>query len=261
MRTLRQLQEDFKNYIVEHDPSIKSAIVQPLRDSANSRLKIYGRAYFLRLREVLSLDYPVINARLGEKAFTQLCQRYLEAHPPSHFSVGVVGKHLPDFLKEDSIYSDKLYLSDLARFEWALQAVLEKPDAPTASLETLQHIPAEQWADLRFVVHPSVERLKFEWNVFDLWRGMTEEVPPKRRRPKAVEQRFFVWQCDHAAYYCLATPEEDDFLAALMTGETFENLCDQFCEDESQANEVALFAIGLLQRWLNAGMIAQISNE
>ena len=51
------------------------------------------------------------------------------------------------------------------------------PPMPCRSLtKHLRGVLPEQWAQLRFGWHPSVQRLELHWNAPQIWQAATEEA-------------------------------------------------------------------------------------
>ena len=68
----------------------------------------------------------------------------------------------------------------MASFEWGLSLAFDAEDAPILTLQDLAAIAPENWADLRFQFHPSMQLFMFKWNVLRVWQALNiEESPPK----------------------------------------------------------------------------------
>src|SRR5271166_1405449 len=111
----------------------ESVAVQPGRDSISpsfvrlvrgcddsdrkTRIRVYSDAYYLRLRDVLSEDFPRVAALLNAEQFDQVVASYLEEFPSEQPSVRQLGRALAEFLRhrEDIPKS----LAELAELEWA----------------------------------------------------------------------------------------------------------------------------------------------
>ncbi len=68
--------------------------------SAGQAIAIYRQGYVARLMECLRADYPVLRFFLGEDLFTHFATEYIDAHPPSSYSLFELGAQFPWFLHD-----------------------------------------------------------------------------------------------------------------------------------------------------------------
>jgi hypothetical protein len=133
--------------------------------SGNARLSpveqvdIYREQFFLRHVDSLREDFRSIEHRIGDEAFEELVRAYLDAHPPSSFTLRDLGAEMAAFLATRSPWSDDRLLVDLARVEWAFVDAFDAADAPPFDPTSLAGVPEEAWPDARISLDPSVQRL------------------------------------------------------------------------------------------------------
>lgn len=257
MSELQNLQAAFKDYILADNKKILDLVEAPItEDDAITRVNIYAHGYFGRLHEILGCDYPIIKLHLGDLQFEKLCRDFLNVYPSHYFTVGLMGERMAKFLSEHEAYQTEPYLKELAEFEWTLQAILERPDAPLATLADLHAIPIENWEELRFVLHPSVSTLQFNWNIVEIAHAANLE-PPEKKSPQAAIQQIVLWRKEVAAYYHSINAAELYMLAQIQNGLNFAELCEGLC-DFMPEDDVPLFAVEVIQRWLSSEMVTQI---
>jgi hypothetical protein len=152
------------------------------RLSALDRLEVYRRAYHARLIECLADDYPALQSALGPEAFDALCRAYIERHPSTGPNLNAFGQHVPAFCRSaEAACPESAFAADLATLEWAIVEVIHARSAPAVTLEALQAIPIDRWADARLIPTPAFRLLHFAYPVnayFQSFRqGTTLLVP------------------------------------------------------------------------------------
>lgn len=259
MTTLSQLQGDFQQYLLSGDArTAEPHVVGTARVPVATRLSIYGNAYVGRLTEALQSNYPALAAVMGEEDFRQLGEAYVRAHDSPYFSIRYYGEGLAAFLAAHADYAQVPVLGELARWEWAMRGVFDAADAPCLGHVVLQQVRPQEWAQLRFVWHPSVARLDLNWNVPQLWRAVTDGDTPPQLEYKEVPQGWLLWREGLTTYFRSLTAIERTALDAAREGSPFGELCELLC-GEVGAEEAPAQAATLLRGWLEAGLITATS--
>lgn len=258
MQALRELEKNFQTHVLSGDHAVDSAITGNTAEQVATRLAVYSNGYRWRLLEVLELDYRLLAKLLGEKAFDQLGFEYIDAYPSHSFSIDIFAQYLPQFLTEKKPYCEQLHLSELADFIWALNVAIDAADASILTAQELAAVRQESWPEMRLTLHPSLQLLTYHWNVVDLWRALSDDktLPEivKLEKPQAV----IVWRKAIQPFYALLDEKEVFVLQALQQEKTFEVVCEgllQWLPEE----EIAQYAVNLLLRWINDGMISRIT--
>lgn len=141
------------------------SIVKPNdRMSAVDRMALYQYSYHARLVGCLEDDFPTIVEALGASRFDLLARKYIEAHPSDHPNLNHFGRHFPEFCAEQGAWLEHhRFVRDLARLEWAIIEMIHAPSAEPVSMKVLEHLPQEQWADIRLVPAPTLRFLEFDY--------------------------------------------------------------------------------------------------
>lgn len=71
-----------------------------VRDAAPDRLGVYARGYSARLHGALRATFPTVLALTGDQVFALFATAYLQAHPPTSYSLFDLGAGFPDFLDD-----------------------------------------------------------------------------------------------------------------------------------------------------------------
>jgi len=249
--TLSALQKAFHDYLQGNSSAIEEKIMGKNAADVKRRLKIYQEAYQLRLLENLQKQYPVLYKWLGEKNFSDLSAAYEKTYTPDDVIMRRYGALLSTLLMKQ----DEIFLSELARFEWAINEVLdEAPDVSLLSLTEIQRLSTEALLKATFSLQPALQCLSFDYPVPDFWQQCTKRRPRKIPLPSESPTDWIIWRKNLCPYYCRILPLEKKLLQALDTGINFEGLCDtaaQEIPEEEAANTVAQ----MLMRWLSNGWL------
>jgi len=276
MSRLLKIQEAFQRFLLGGDPTIGSHVVGTQRVPVETRLGIYGNGYRLRLIEALQKSFPVLAQLLDEK-FEALAASYVEAHESTFFNIRWYGDRMAEFLAADAEYSKLPILAEMARWEWAMDAVFDAADAEPIDASAFAGIAPEDWADLQFDWSPAVQVLELEWNVPQLWKAVTEgsDQPEPALEPTA----YLIWRRELQIFFRPLGKEE----AAAVTfvreghrgaGRSFGELCVLLCEhldlDESEATRperatqaamASQHAAGFLRGWVESGLLVGVVSQ
>jgi hypothetical protein len=252
---LEGIENDFQSFLLTGSAAeIEKRVVGTQRVPIATRLAIYGDGYRSRLIETLQSHYPALLALLGEESFEALGETYVQAHDSSFASIRFYGGELDALLAALPEYASKPWLAELARFEWAMNAVFDAADAPCIEVQALGRVPPENWAGLGFDLHPAVRRLDLVWNAPALWRALTDGHAHPEPAGQEHPIPWLLWRKDLQIFYRQLTALEAEALDAVHQGQSFGGVCVALCAalDEEQApGRAAAF----LREWVESGMI------
>lgn len=225
-------------------------------DSARwNRLENYFQGYRLRLRAAVKENFPALHAVLGDSEFENLCEVYFRCQPPSTFTLRDAGDRLPVFLAQCDPYSSQLALSQLAQFEWALRYAFDAADVPHLKHAQLADIAAESWPSLVFELHPTIRRLKLDFNVVDIWREASQqnssEFPAPLRGP-AIE--WVVWRREFKVLFRPVSSDEVMLLECIEAKVPFVALCEAMQARYKDANQSSQIVAQLVGVMINDGL-------
>jgi hypothetical protein len=154
---LRELQAAFADAVrgARADPAL-AALLRP----DEGRIDVHRNTARGTTTEALRLSFPAVALLIGEDAFAIVAARFWRARPPREAWLANWGGAFPTFLARQRPLRGLRYLSDVARFEWALGMAAIANDAAPLELASLAAVPPEQHAALRFVAHPSARLLR-----------------------------------------------------------------------------------------------------
>jgi hypothetical protein len=232
------------------------------RLGATERLEIYANAYFLRLHDVLRDDFGALHAAMGDDWFHDLVTAYLPVHPPRQPSIRFAGDRLASFLADATqalpFRRRFPWAADLAALEWALVDAFDAEDAEVLRHEQLASIPADRWAELRFVLQPAFQMLDLVWPVQGLRGRWDREEACDASGIEPRRERVAVWRSEERVCHRALDPLEAAALAVVRGGGSFGSLC---CALSAEVGESAApeRAAGLLARWLADGLVSRFT--
>ena len=154
------------------------------------RLAVYRELVFNNLAGLLGQGFPVIRATLGEADWAELVRRFLVEHACHTPLFPALGGEFVGFLAEAQVDPARLWLAELAHYEWA-EADLQSSDAPMPP-----HDPAGDLLDGVPLLSPLAWPLAYRWPVDRIGPGHQPTDPPVAptlvllRRAASGEVRF-----------------------------------------------------------------------
>lgn len=214
--------------------------------SALDRLQIYNDAYFARLVECLTDDYPALAYALGEGDFNALGRAYIAQFPSRSPSLNAYGKQLAAFCRTLSQpWAD--FAADLARLEWALVEVVHEPIAAGLSSEALAALPASRWQTARLLPSPALRVLRFDYPVNQFYQAFRDEQQPELAGRAASSTA--VYRLGHALWRMDLDPRAATLLEDLLAGATLPGAVAALESGNRGASEELA---QLLPQWLGA---------
>ncbi|MCG3204715.1 MAG: hypothetical protein KCHDKBKB_01431 [Elusimicrobia bacterium] len=135
-----------------------------------TRLSIYGNAYFARIVDALEANYSSVKNIVGTRPFNDWARKYLICYPSTFKSIDDVGHKFSHFLSQTPLNKKFPFVAELAKVEWAAHQSFFADDTPPLNTSLLNKIPKQKWPQLKLRFDPSVKLLKLSWPVDDLWR-------------------------------------------------------------------------------------------
>lgn len=256
MNNLSNLQNHFQHYLLSGNTDIKNCIQETKKVSRETRLNVYQYAYFSRLEETLSHNFPNVGIYLGDDEFHELSMAYIKSHPSTYRSIRWYGDELPLFIQ--NYYSETTCgLAELAEFEWNMTLTFDADDCDVIDIDKMAKIPPKSWENLTFQIHPSVRRMNFFWNTISIWEALSNKENPEEMIKSDEAIPWILWRKYYLnRFYQLSTDECWAF-DAIHSGKNFGHICEglsQWHEEE----HIATRAASLLANWIHSGMITTI---
>jgi len=201
--------------------------------SAPARATVYQRSYRDGMVGVLSSLTPAVEQWVGAAFFAQLSQAYACSAPPQAAALLSYGTDFPDFIKTFPGADTLPWLASVAEWEIARHRAYHAAEAPYLDPASLQALPPEAFAQLRFSFHPTLRMFQSPWPVLSLWRyaaaadeisadeGVAPWPDPDTPPDVSLQPCFLTVHRPQAALLTVAWPETSFyFLEALKKGLT-----------------------------------------
>ena len=176
MLALRDLQRAMGRSVLGHDEApLADAIVGEGLAPA-SRLQIYRHHYEISLTEALKAIYPAVCRLVDERFFGYAAHEYIKAHPPHRPCLHEYGESFAGFLAAFPPCRALVYLADVARLEWRINASLHAPAEPPLAIDAFREVAMSDYPRLVFRLLPSLAYLESPWPIDHIWSGREEAV-------------------------------------------------------------------------------------
>ncbi|MCV6623167.1 MAG: DNA-binding domain-containing protein [Cellvibrionaceae bacterium] len=251
MASLQERQAQMMAFLLAGDDQIAEHISSNELVDGNQRLAIYSNGYRLRLKETLAVDHDVLASYMGDEAFDELCNSFVEANPSQNKSLRYFAETLPDFLAEH--YAQYPQLAELAAFERRLMFSFDAADAEPLAADFLQQLAPEDWPACRFSWHPSLQIFDCQFNVVPIWQELKQEQAP----PAPIEQRsrWAIWRnAERLTQFTSLMGVEIALLQSLANGDNLSHACEQLLDYISE-EEIPSFLHSRLQNYISNGML------
>lgn len=265
IKELQQLQNDFMQFLLNPNSDSGEQFQQWVDEqsglSATKRMQIYANGYVSRLRETLDTDHELLGLYLGDELFDKMVTGYVHAYPSKHRSLRQFADDLPRYLADDAFFSQYPQIAELAAFERRLLNAFDAADSDSVRFEVLQAIPPQQWPQLCFRFHPSVQLFRCRTNAVECWQSLKQQqVPPS---PQIGEVRsWLIWRGhERLTEFISLSAAQYDLLLGFLQGHDFAEQCEKMLSWFSK-DEAPMHVLQALQAWFNMGIIsAIIDNE
>lgn len=209
--------------------------------SAEARMDIFADDYGSRILNTLREFYERVERYVGEVGFVDLVFDYLQASPPTSYSLRDLGEHLPELCRTHRMAETHPALADLARLEWLMHTLYDQEDEALLVQADLRDVPAHEWGTLRLVLIASHV-------VFDAQYDVVDDLAAKATR-------VLVWRQDHGVHCRALDHDESTALTRLSAGDTFGEICEALATSVAAA-EVPGLMLGFLNRWIADGLLS-----
>lgn len=256
---LASLQQKLINYLIDDDPIVTHTIMEQITDHGNItrdvRLNIYKNAYHVRLKETIENDHEMLGFFLGDDLFDQMVLGYINAYPSDNTSLRHFADKLPLFLASHPPFNGHPIISEIAHFERLLMIAFDAANADRFTRQVLSNTPHEQWPELIFRFHPSVQIANFNYNSVEAWQSLKQEQSPE----PAIKQNsiWLLWRNnDRLTQFRSLPPQEKYLIDMILNGANFADLCD-FLLQEIEEDQASQVAFNYLLTWIDDGILIQ----
>ena len=249
---------------------VERVILPSLEMTSLDRLQIYGRAYFGRLLECLTAQFPAVRHAVGEDAFNGLAFGYLVDHPSKSYSLSTLGSSFDKYLtatrppRSDDADPEKPdfadFLIELARLESVYAEVFDGPGperSRTLNVSELAGLSPQQFADSCMVFHSCVRLLELQFPVHEYATAIRRELEPNP--PVARPIHLVITRRDYIVRRFEVTRPQFQLLTSLRKGASVgEALMQLLVEPKTNAATLQTDLQSWFRDWSAAPLFAEL---
>lgn len=252
--SLYELQQQMMNYLIEDELTIAQQVEEHGGINRDARLHIYKNAYQMRLKETIDNDHELLGMYLGDDLFDQMVSGYIKAYPSNNTSLRNFADLLPQFLANHTPFKHYPLIGELAHFERLLMVAFDAADIERFTRDSLLSTPHEQWPELVFRFHPSVQVAHFKFNTVETWQALKQEQAPEPATQ--IPNTWLLWRnTERLTQFRSISPQEYGLIAMMLNGRNFSDLCDDLLSQVPE-EDVSQVALNYLLSWIDDGILA-----
>lgn len=236
MLSLFDIQNHFKNSVIQQQNNRLNQYIIENNISADQRLQIYRNNVFITLTETLQSIYPTIQKLVGEEFFSAIAYEYIKQHLPISGNLHDYGNYFAKFLFSFPHAQSLPYLPEVAQLEWAYHEVFHESNANTFDLKKLEAIPIEQHNHLKFKLNPASRLFTFDHPVLTIWQFCQQNSPTETLDINTDGEKILIIRRQLDVSFKKLTDGEFCLLSALNTGLILEQACAYTLQAEPEFN-------------------------
>jgi hypothetical protein len=251
--TLLELQTTFREALLVDECDLSA----PFGDGAAPGLVVYRNAYRARLVDCLRSGYDKVLAWAGDEAFDAAAAHHIILNPPHSWTLDDYGHGFEATLT--ALFAGDPEVADLAWLEWTMQHAFGSPDGPVVTPVdlTAEAMADFDWDRATFEFVGSLDMRMISSNCTGIWLALTNETEMPEQIILDAPAVLSVWRKEFSPQFLVLGADEYRALTMAMAGATFGEMCEALAED-SDGDEAAAAAGGMLGRWIGEGMISVI---
>ena len=186
-----------------------------------ARLAVHRNNVVSSLVDALADAFPVTQALVGREFFRAMAAVFVRRYPPRSRVLAHYGDELPDFILGFDPAQPLPYLADVARLERARVCAYHAADVQPVATEAMRAAlcGADDLADLRLTLHPSVSVLVSAFAIVSLWAAhQTDDDSDIAAVDPDEAESALVLRAGLDVVVILLPPGLDTFIAALRQG-------------------------------------------
>jgi hypothetical protein len=179
MHTLLELQAEFRQGLLSGRADALDGLIRDDGVPTDVRLDIYRNNISVSLKQVLKDTFPVVCRLVDERFFLYAADEFIHINPPEQACLFRYGARFADFLAGFPPCRELIYLPDVARLEWLMNAAAYAAEATPLPPSTLNSVTERDAARLVLRLDPSLGFLESFWPVDRIWCANQPEADPE----------------------------------------------------------------------------------
>jgi len=246
--SLLALQRQFRDWLVTGEDRAAAAL-DGGKDDTLAGLLVHQNNYRTALVSSLAETFQRLALWQGKDVFESAAARYIDARPPSGWTLDAYGEDFAGFLRPDDPQA-----AEIALIDWTVAQVFIGPDAEALQPEALA---VTNWETAVIRAVPSLLVLPITTNADVIWQALASGETSPAAEVAEQDGALLVWRQGLEPVFRRAEAHEREVLAWSAAGEGFAAICERLAV--TLGEETAVRTAGtLLGRWLAEGMVAAV---
>ena len=221
--------------------------IQSDKTSSTKRLDIYAEAYFARILEAFTIDFPISFFAMGEDQFAKFVAEYLKIYPSTEYNLNNISKSVVEFIKT---YSSSQAIHDVVTLErLALESFYAPIDKPFDT-STLSFLEEKDWEKIKFSLNSTIRFIKSSWPLETLWDNRDSQEKSKILECESTNY-YFLKRVSHHVKLNTVSETEYRILQKLNEGHPLSS----FGEDDIKGSSEEISA--LFANWIQKGLLRE----
>ncbi len=219
--------ESAREQIDVNPENVEEVITRSQAQNSVERLNVYANAYYARLLECLTKEFPALVHAVGEETFSGFAFGYLQAYPSKSYTLNDLSRNFPKYLQEtrppkenDSDQPDWAdFLIDLATLGRIYSEVFDGPGVEGEQLlhtDDLLSIPSERQSEAKLIPVECLRLMRFRFPVHAYASAVRHEEAPEIPKPESTY--LAITRIDYVVRRWSLSPLQFELLAALLEG-------------------------------------------
>ena len=219
--------ESAREQIDVNPENVEEVITRSRSQNSVERLNVYANAYYARLLECLTQEFPALVHAVGEETFSGFAFGYLQAYPSKSYTLNDLSRNFPKYLRDtrppkenDSDQPDWAdFLIDLATLDRIYSEVFDGPGVEGEQLlhtDDLLSIPSERQSEAKLIPVECLRLMRFRFPVHVYASAVRHEEAPEIPEPESTY--LAITRIDYVVRRWSLSPLQFELLAALVEG-------------------------------------------
>lgn len=216
------------------------AVIEPSQAlCSRDRLLIYANAYFARLLEVMSAEYPAVRHAVGPDVFAEFVFGYLQRHPSTSYTLSQLGAKFPADLaatrppREADGPDWIVFLIEVATLERIYAEVFDGPGMEDRPAFDPTGLSPGDWPRCRLTFASCVRLMRLQFPVHDYITAVRRGQEPLPPEPKPTN--LVVTRRDYIVRRVAMPDDEFRLFSLLASGRTVGDALELWFADAPNA--------------------------
>ena|SRR3990167_8725614 len=253
MKKLKKLQREFFQAFVSLDQNAN--FISRIRTSKNltpeQRFNIYRNSIRENITGALKSIFSVCCKLVGEEFFHAMIIQFILVESSKSPNLNDYGRVLPEFIENFKPAKELVYLSDMARLEWAWHEVCRAKNTKGFDFIALKNIPEEKQASVVLKLPDASRLLTSPYPIHRIWEINQDDDSGDQNIELSAAVKLIIWRMQDATMRIDVLQEQQwKILQAIHRGNTLGEICEQFSQHKPPIDVGSLLSDIVQHGWL-----------